>query len=342
MGGLLQTRREPMGLALGALKLLEYACARGADRGALIGRMRLGKHALHDPDARLPTRCYYNLIAAAADVLDDPWFGIHYLETAQPSDIGAVGFAAASSATLGQALARVARYLGYLTESQHLNIFVESGEARVEWNFTDPPHPALALASEMYGFDFIVLAARLVGSPISARTLYFRHAALQPVSSYETLFGCTPQFEAGRDGCTFDADVLERPMPQANEALAAFFDRWLESRVGPGGQDLNARVRREILRCLSDGVPGLPVLASRLATSSRTLQRQLAAENTTLRRLVEETRRTVGLEQVAANVPLAEVCWLLGFQDSRSFFRAFRRWTGMSPAAWRRERTGGM
>ncbi|OGI68329.1 MAG: hypothetical protein A2W18_09890 [Candidatus Muproteobacteria bacterium RBG_16_60_9] len=329
---------EYFGLALGAQKILDYACARGANRSVLIERMELGSFLLDNPDARLPTRCYYNLIAAAAETLCDPWFGIHYLESAQPGDIGAVGFVAVSSRTLGEAVARTVRYLSYLTESERVSIETRDEGISVEWRILGRPHPAHALVSEMYAYDFTVLAGRLIGSVIPVKAIYLAHEPLQPEQRYRELFGCHPKFGAERNSCVLEPDVFDTPMPHANDALASFFDRFLAERVLAPTTPLHDRVQREVLTSLCDGEPNLAGVAKRLAMSGRTLQRRLAEEQLSVREIVEDVRRRASMHQLSKNTALGDISYLLGFRDTRSFFRAFKRWTGMTPLAWRAER----
>ncbi|HLF23012.1 MAG TPA: helix-turn-helix transcriptional regulator, partial [Burkholderiales bacterium] len=97
---------------------------------------------------------------------------------------------------------------------------------------------------------------------------------------------------------------------------------------------------REVLRCLCDGVPTLADLTERLGMSARTLQRQLAAERASLRGIIDNVRRSAALQHLTDNMPLTDIGYLLGFRDTRSFFRAFKRWTGTTPLAWRSKRAG--
>lgn len=90
-------------------------------------------------------------------------------------------------------------------------------------------------------------------------------------------------------------------MPHPNQALAAFFDKFLSGRVG-NTLALTGRLEREVLRSLCDGVPTLAELAKRMGLSTRTLQRQLAAEHASLRGIVDSVRRSAALQHVANNM----------------------------------------
>lgn len=85
------------------------------------------------------------------------------------------------------------------------------------------------------------------------------------------------------------------------------------------------------------GVPSLAGVARGLSVSVRTLQRRLEQEETTFECAVDDVRRERALKLLGSSeVAIAEVSWLLGYSEQSAFTRAFRRWTGVPPAAWRR------
>src|SRR5258707_199288 len=97
------------------------------------------------------------------------------------------------------------------------------------------------------------------------------------------------------------------------------------------------RVKWVLMRLLGGRSPEIHDVAKELGMSCRTLQRRITAEQTTFRRLISDARRELAryyLLQPA--LELAEVACLLGYEDSNSFFRAFREWEGTTPSEWRR------
>jgi AraC-like DNA-binding protein len=84
------------------------------------------------------------------------------------------------------------------------------------------------------------------------------------------------------------------------------------------------------------GVPRAPVIARRLRMSVRTLHRGLAAEGTTFSEVLDHMRHELAIRHLAEKqLAIGEVAFLLGFAELSSFYRAFKRWTGMTPAAYR-------
>jgi AraC-like DNA-binding protein len=100
------------------------------------------------------------------------------------------------------------------------------------------------------------------------------------------------------------------------------------------------RVRATIRRELAGGDPSLDQVARELGTSRRSLQRRLADENLTYAQVLDDVRSTMARAYLAQReLSIAEVGYLLGFSEQSSFTRAFRRWTGVSPAEFRRTST---
>lgn len=331
---------EPTGFALGARHVFEYALSRGADEAELLRRADLRGLSLRDPDARIPLRCYYNVIEAAAELTADPHFGLSYIDGVTPDAIGAVGFLAMTSATLGESIGRILRYYRVLNEGERLTLERAGARATVRFEPWGPPRPAHAHACEMYAFDFLVMAGRMTGESVPILAFDVRHAQRGDEGVYRRVFGRVPRFHAPENLWSFPAAVLERPMARADAALSRFFEAYVEKlELRVAAPSVANAVRTALGDRLCDGEITLDSLARGLKQSARTLQRRLADEGTSLSALVESVRRERAFAYLAANLPIAEVSYLLGFSEPRAFHRAFRRWTGETPQAWRAART---
>jgi len=139
------------------------------------------------------------------------------------------------------------------------------------------------------------------------------------VKESERFFGGPLEFGALRPGLLVRNDDLARPNAMADKALTGYLDRLAEQVLAGLGSErtLRERVRRLLWSELTEGVPTLENLARTLGMSDRTLQRQLREEGT-------------------GRLAVSEVAFLLGYDDPSAFRRAFRRWFGRSPRAYRR------
>jgi AraC-like DNA-binding protein len=331
---------EPTGFAQGTRHVFDYALSRGVEEAELVRRADLRGLSLRDPDARLPMRCYYNVIEAGADLTGDAHFGLSYMETVTPAAIGAVGFLAMTSATLGESIARILRYYRLLAEGERITLERDGETATVRFEPWGPTRPAHAQVCEMYAFDFLVMSARMTFAEVPILAFDVRHARRGGEEPYLSVFGRAPRFEAAENRFCFPTNVLERKMPNADAALSRFFESYVEKldRALPGGS-VSESVRRTIAARLCDGELGIAALARELRQSARTLQRKLADEGTSVSALLESVRRERAFACLTANLPIGEVSYLLGFSEPRAFHRAFRRWTGETPQSWRASRT---
>jgi AraC-like DNA-binding protein len=330
---------EPTCWARTTLHTIDYAVARGADRQALRARIGLAGPGPLDPDARLPVSTYYATVEAVAEALADPFFGVHYIDQIEPSSIDAVGFLAMASQTLGESVRRIIRHHPMMTEGEVFHLEEVGDRAVVRYVPWGPRRPAHRHTAEMYAADFFVLAARMTGGPIEPLSFEMANPPGGPAADYHRLFGAVPTFDAPANRWSFDRAVLDRPMPHADPGLVRFFDGYLADRgrrvPASGAGLLRERVRDRLCQAMPDGALSLAAVARDLRLSARTLQRHLAGEGTTLAAVLDELRRERATVYLDMDLPAAEVSYLLGFAEPPVFYRAFKRWTGKTPQAWR-------
>ncbi|NGY06242.1 helix-turn-helix transcriptional regulator [Solimonas terrae] len=101
--------------------------------------------------------------------------------------------------------------------------------------------------------------------------------------------------------------------------------------------DLLGELQRRILEALPEGGATLDAIAARLGFSERTLQRRLQGARLNFQQLVEQLRFEVARRHLQqGELPLTEIGYQLGYSEPSAFSRAFRRWSGASPLAYRR------
>ena len=144
------------------------------------------------------------------------------------------------------------------------------------------------------------------------------------------------------DVLEFSIDTLAVPLvtadPKLIEALRPFCDAAASERKTSRGT-VRAAVEKEAERLLPHGKANLETVANALALSAHTLSRRLADEETTIRDVVDQLRRSLALQYLKEpGLSLSEIAWLLGYERSTSFNHAFKRWMGRSPSVARNKR----
>ncbi len=182
------------------------------------------------------------------------------------------------------------------------------------------------------------LACWLIDSRIPLQGAQFPFAPPPHRDVYGVLFSGPTAFDTAPAGIHFDARYLALPLRRDEAALKQMLQRALPLTVLQYRRDrlLVQRVR-QALAAHPGATHSAENLAALLNVSARTLHRQLKEEGASLQALKDEVRRTRALELLLrTHRPIKQVAEAAGFQNEKSFMRAFRGWTGQSPAEFRR------
>jgi AraC-like DNA-binding protein len=136
------------------------------------------------------------------------------------------------------------------------------------------------------------------------------------------------------DVVVFTSRQIATRLASADPSIAAMLTGYAEAELDQNGGWV-AEVRSQIRNDLQN-TPTLRTIAANLAYSPRTLQQRLADHGTTFSAVVDDERRTRALSMLAnSSTSLTSVAFAIGFESPEGFSRAFRRWTGQTPSAWR-------
>lgn len=317
----------------------ELATHYGLDLQDLLSRAGLPPGLLDDDEEFVPLVDVFRLFVALMERAGDPGLGFETGKRVRPRAYQVLGYAILSSRTLGGAIERLTRFeklVGNLGET-HWHHQGESVELRWQCPISGPPRRFVAEAAVT---GWVAFARQLVDEePPPPDRVCFRHGPPPEPERYENWFGCPVHFRAEFDGVVFPAHLLEHPLAGADPGLNEMMER--EARQLLADYDLKANlinaVRREIYRRLADGEPTMEQVAGELAVSPRTLQHRLRQQGVSFQEVLDGLRRSLAeLYLLDPALSLTDIALLLGFAEQSSFTRAFRRWRGMSPAAWRR------
>lgn len=188
--------------------------------------------------------------------------------------------------------------------------------------------------------SLVVVASQLAGEPVQALAVEFVHAAQDQVEAYRAVLGVAPRFEVPVACVVLASELLDRPVPAADPGLSRIVTAHAEQLLAASPrpqENIATRVRRQLAEGMAHGQVSLRHVARQLNLSERSLQRRLEDQGTCFADLMDEVRRELALRYIAdQHLALGEVAYLLGFSEPSAFHRAFKRWTGMTPAAARR------
>ena len=174
------------------------------------------------------------------------------------------------------------------------------------------------------------------GPPLTALRVEFAQA-MGDVRALEAYFGCPVRTGAAHNRLVLHRRDLDRPFLSYNEELLEILTPAVERSLDEQQpRSITEAVKWIIKRSLTAGSPDIQTAAKELNVSSRTLQRQLAGENTSFKLLLSEARHELARVYLTdPSLDLKEVAFLIGYEDQNSFYRAFRSWEGDTPSNWR-------
>ncbi|MDZ5459024.1 AraC family transcriptional regulator [Azohydromonas lata] len=307
---------------------------RGMDPAPALAAAQITPQALADPRARITALQMETVSAAAMQALDDEALG--WFERRLPwGSYGMLCRASTGAATLGLALKRWCRHHRLLTEDVLLTLEPQ-GEATM-----------LALTERrdlgtLREFCLVTLlryvhgyACWAVDSRIPLLEAAFPFPAPAHADAYTHMFPGPVRFKAAQAALRFDTRYLSLPLRRDEAALNSMLKRALPLTVRQYRRDrlLAQRVRERLRQ-----QPGANAdeVAAALFLSTRSLHRQLQEEATSLQALKDAVRRDIAVELLLrSGRPIKQIAQAAGFDNEKSFTRAFKGWTGESPTALR-------
>ena len=313
----------------------------GIPSAALLRQARLPATLHVSEDAWVTTGQYFALWRALEELSDNPAIGLVLTVETDTSVHPPATLSAFFAKDFRDGLVRLARFKRLCTPEE-LRIVEEGREARilVDWFHAVGQEPDAA--ADVTFAAILELGRRGTGRHIvPIRIEMSRTGPL--TKAHEDYFGAPVEFNAPRNVLILDTFDLDRPFAGHNPELLAILTPALSNALDEidAQSSLPDQVKIVLRRRLASGKPELVDLAEALGLSERTLQRRISDAGTSFRQLLEASRQELGRDMLATGAHgVDEIAYLLGYQDTSSFYRAFREWEGVTPRQWRDTHVG--
>lgn len=323
-----------------ALSLLSLMLERGHREADLLAGSQLTREQLQDQRAQIGAWQYAVLLATALRLDRDHGLAYELGLRSQVTKHGFVGFGLISCATLREAIEFSERYFRARVPAFTNAMTVQGDEVVIELRETVPLGPYRAFVMDLVVVELCSLFAKVMGlDPASAgwaSRIHVPHAEPQAYARYRDRL---PPFTFNQRAVEihFPARMLDEPIATADPVSVQLAIERCEQEMSRQAAASGTRGQVvERLRCEGGRYPELAEVAEQLHVSERTLKRHLQAEGCSFQALLDEVRQR-DAERLLANPQLAikQVADAVGYADPANFARAFGKWTGLSPKAWR-------
>ncbi|MCO6478754.1 MAG: AraC family transcriptional regulator [Phaeodactylibacter sp.] len=316
------------------------AVRRGAALESVCQAIGLSPEALENPEAIARLDQCIKAWEQALYYTGDPFLGLHLGEATSPGLVGMVGYFMESSPGLCTAFRNLVEFKKLFDSAS--SWVEERGEAFFYHMEPDPLWKELSPETARHVFDhglsailnFIKL---LTGKAIYPVLVVSPFPRPEDTREYLRVLKTEPLFNQDGAFIEFRLRDIQAPLIGHNPVLNSIFKSLLEEALAKANaSSFSNEVRRVILQKFGSSIPQLPQVAELLHITPRTLQRRLKEEGATFQRIVDSVKSelAIGLLQ-KPGLTVSEIAWKLGYVEPNVFRRAFRKWTGKSPRAYR-------
>ncbi|WP_371226243.1 AraC family transcriptional regulator [Pseudomonas sp. QE6] len=317
---------------------VQGAQRQGLDTAALLRDAGIAPAVLDEPRARVDPDQFTRLLQRLWEALDDEYMGFG----SSPSKRGTFAMmcnAIIHCRTLEKALSRGSLFYGLFPEAPAIRLVREGDRARLtldESHLRDPDH----FLAESLLLIWHRLASWLIGQRIRLEEATFSYPAPEHQAEYDLLFPCPRRFAADSTSLLLPARYLDMPLLQDERTLKHFLkDSPADLLARPdGGDSLTSQIRRLLGRDCRNW-PDLEQVAAQLHMSPQTLRRHLREEGPNFQELKDQLRRDLAIYYLGRDeLSIQDIADQLGFSEPSAFHRAFKKWTGLTPGAYRAQR----
>lgn len=317
--------------------VLDYLARRGLDRTTI--ETECGLHGwAPEPTSKISRASNIAVWQSALATTNDPALGIHVAQFAQVGALGLVEYLGRTASTLEDAVGLV----GAFSRDLHGRVAIDVAEAEgpppsiVVRHYTIEDRTQLPAAVDFAAAYLVCVARQIAGFSFGLLSVCLARPKPSDPSEWLRFYRVPVEFGGQKTELTIDIQAARRPLPNADPRLHQLLRQQAENSetLRPKVNGFLDEVRAAILETLvADGGRGESI-RKRLGLSERTMRRRLAEHGCSLSGLRDSVRhaRALELEGFTAQADLAAE---LGFTTAGAYRRAFARWTGLSPRAWR-------
>ncbi|WP_439124277.1 AraC family transcriptional regulator [Marivita sp.] len=309
------------------------------DASAVLASVGLDVDGPWDPKQMLDDDDYYGMIELMAEQMDITPLPLVVGAAMRPDEYGALGLAWKAAPNLLGSFSRVVRYWRLWTSVTQYELQETTRGMLYVQRRDGPRRLGMRISIEATSASSVSLSRQVSPRPFAPLEVYFQHAAPKTVEHHEAFFGCPVHFGAEKDAMLLSHQSLSEPNILGDEGITQFLVSHLDQELAQvdDAPALQTQTKGEIARALSEGLPKMGDIARRLGLSARSFHRRLSEQGLSFQTLTEETRREIATAMLQEErYALSEIAFLTGYSEQSAFNRAFKRWMGVTPAAYRR------
>lgn len=310
----------------------------GVDEAVLEQQAGIPRHALENPDIRIPVSVWNRFLEKGREWSKDPAFALHLGEKISHSRMSVVAHVVFNSRTAGEGIRQYIRFIKLANEGDKVALEEQDETVGVVYMTEDPAFYS-DLAMERNFSLAVTRLRRYTNVNVSPVRVEFQHSAPPYADEYNRVFQADVLFDQARNRLIFHKSALDLKLGKRSPHLYSGLVNYAEVLLGKllRRRPYTRKARKWIVKCLSGGEVDIETVAQKMHMSRQTLYRKLKKEGSSFKEIMDDTRRQQAIHYLEQNEhSISEIAFFLGFSQISSFNRAFKRWTGKNPSEFRK------
>ncbi len=314
----------------------------GLDVNAIYTQLGYDAEKLPLRELRTPHQQQAWFWATVEKATGDPDIGLHLCPHLPPYRGEILEYLVYSSPTLGEGIQRATKYLRLISDALDLKLVQDANGARavVQTAAMDPEQARHTEVCVLY--EMIQLVRSVTEKESRLLKVCLRCSRRAPAAEYERVFGCPVEFGSPQTEIWFDPAILGYRLPHRDPDLLQLHEQLADKRLSSiERQDLIERIRTLFSQRLEWENCDLVDVARALDIPPRRLRFELARAGTSFSQVLADFRYALARRLLArTEEPIERVVYLTGFSEPSTFYRAFKRWSGVTPLQYREQKRG--
>ncbi len=310
----------------------------GSNPREIIGQAGIDPGIFSNGDNIIPFTAMGELFALCVARTKCPHFGLLVGQRASVSSLGLIGGLMLHSQSVGEALRNLVSHIPLHERGSALSLASYGDVAVLSYAIYEPGVRSTDQIADAALAVVMKIMWTLCGSEWAPEEVLLPRHAPADTQPYRKLFRSPVRFDRETAALTFPARWLEREVEGADPVFHQIFEARIRELENAHPNRLKDDLRRVLRTKIMTGRCSAETVADLLAMHRRTLSRHLRAEGTGFRHLSDEIRFEIARQLLTdTEIPLGQIAVALGYSEASAFTRAFRRWAGVPPTAWRAE-----
>lgn len=309
----------------------------GVDLNAVYSRLGYDAEKLPLKELRTPHQQQALFWQVVEGITGDPDIGLHLCPHMPVFRGEVLEYLMFSSPTFGEGILRALKYIRLVSDAISVRLVTDAAGARICVVGSTLEAPQLRHTEICVVYELIQFARTVTDRNYAPLRVKLRCSARSPAAEYEKVFGCPVEFDGAESEIWFNPKLLDFRSPRWDPDLLQLHEELAQKRLSDlHRRDLVESIRKVLSQRLELESCDLDEVAKEVGLAPRRLRFELARAGTSFSQIVTDFRFALARRLLTrTDESIDNIVYLTGFSEPSTFYRAFKRWSGMTPVQYR-------